>query len=168
MMVCWALWLAGGEDNSGWGMGKGGFSNAILFEPHTALSQAGQTPVTHSSLLWKLMTGPVSWVWGEIENLMGLSPSRTAVPPLLICISPWGIGVGAIYNKRHTEQLMLLGRREILATEDPYHTRGAMTRQKGLTWSVPRLSLLLLNREGSGIIYSVSPNSLVPHFWGGP
>lgn len=78
MVGCWALWLAGGEDNSGWEKGKGGFQNAVLFEPHTDLSQAGQageTPVAHSSLLWKLVTGPVSQLWGEIENFMGLFPN---------------------------------------------------------------------------------------------
>lgn len=77
-MVCWTLWLVGGEDNSSWGKGKGGSQNATLFGPHTDLSQAGQTdetPVTHSGLLCKLVMGPVSRLWGEIKNLTGLFPN---------------------------------------------------------------------------------------------
>lgn len=58
--------------------------------------------------------------------------------------------------------LMLLERREILATEGPYHTKRDVTGQKGFTWECPQLVPALLAKEGSVVVYWVFSTQLVP------
>lgn len=66
--------------------------------------------------------------------------------------------------------LMLLERREILATEGPYHTKRDVTGQKGFTWECPQLVPALLAKEGSVVVYWVfsTPVSPRPHSGEGP
>ena len=67
--------------------------------------------------------------------------------------------------------LMLLERREILATEGPYHTNRDVTGRKGFTWECPQLVPALLAKEGSVVVVnwvSSTPVSLCLHSGEGP